>query len=328
MKGRKKMEEEMVLDVSNTDAMEGYTPVEKNPTEETKEESPIRGYDPDETISCLRNERVRVQYVNRERTGLTDPSHPFYGGLADGAKIAITIPMLRNGTYTDPLTKSEKAFLEEYLGMEPNALSVHNKKNNFWDTFYVEIGKEGEVLDLSVPMDYIKYAVLKANKALVAPSMKELKEMPKETYRFVIVTDSEVSRDASEKVSTKAKCWKEYGKIEDNKDVLRTVLETLASKPVDSKSKLEFLQEKVTDFIESDSRTFLRVVSDELLPIRVLLRKAVDVGVVEKRGDYYYYNNTPLCNKNENPTITVAARFLLSPKNQEMRFAIEGKVNN
>ena len=90
--------------------------------------------------------------------------------------------------------------------------------------------------------------------------------------------------------------------------------------------QLEYLQNRVSDLIESNAREFLSVVTDPLLQYKALLKEAVESNVVELRGDYYYYNNTPMCGKDENPTITVAARYVSNPKNQEILFSIQGRL--
>lgn len=324
------MEEVDIIDVAPDDSMYGYTPVEKNIREEETPElkRETKKKELDGMINPLRKEIVRVQYIPKERTGIEDKNHPFYGGLVEGAKVTFVVPMLRNGSYTDPLTKSEKEFLEEYMDMEPNTLSVHKTKDNFWDSLVVEIGKEGLVLDLSNPMDYIKYCVLRANKTSIAPSIKDLQENDKESYRFVLVTDGEVSNNAAQKVSLKAKCWKEYGKIENDAYTLRTLIEVITGKMADKNSKLEFLQETVTDLIDDNPKFFYTAISDPLLSTKVLIKKGVDTGVIQKKTDYYYFNNAPLCNSGENATLSVAAKYLATPRNQELKFTIEAKINS
>ena len=86
----------------------------------------------DNLVNCLRNEKVIVRFISRARGMVTDPRHILYGGMANGAKVRFTTPLLRSGGFADVLTKDEKKFLEYKLGLEPNALSVHNRTNNFW----------------------------------------------------------------------------------------------------------------------------------------------------------------------------------------------------
>lgn len=283
-------------------------------------------YNYSDTINCLRNEKVTVKYIPREKTGITDPKHPYYGGLADNATVSYTVPILRNGTYVDPLTKEEKRFLEEYMGLEVNAMSVHLKENNFWDNYRVMLSKTDTILDLSTPDGYIRYKVLLANRDYVAPSLEALRETPLETYRFVIVSDTEVYSKTVDRTNTKSKCWKEFGKVEDDFNVLRCIVETLEARPITPNTKIEFLREKCDRLIEADGKRFLSVITDPLLKAKVLIRRAVDEQIVTRRGDYYYYKNEPMCNKNEDPTFTVAAKWVAAPKNQEIKFSIEAEL--
>lgn len=298
--------------------------VDKQPTRAAKKAAKTEV--DEEVFSCLRNEKVTVKYIPKEKTGLTDKKHPFYGGLADNATVSYTVPMLRNGAYCDPLTKNEKAFLEEYLGLNYNALSVHNKENNYWDNFIVTLSKTDTILDLSDAIDYIKYKVLLLNKDYIAGSMKILRETPYETFRFVIVSDNELYSSTVEKTNIKSKCWKEYGKVEDNFDILSCIIETIEGRPVAPKTRIEFLREKIDKLIDADSRVFLATITDPLLPTKVLIKKAVEKSIIERRGEYYLYNDLPLCNKNEHPTMAVAAKYLALPENQEIKFSIEAKL--
>lgn len=302
--------------------------VEKKQTRQPIRKSVNVTRDDDNTtnISCLRNERVTVKYIPKEKTGLTDPKHPFYGGLADNATVSYTVPMLRNGSYCDPLTKAEKNYLEEYLGMDYNALSVHNKDNNFWDNFRVTLSKVDTILDLSDGLDYIRYKVLLCNKEYIADSLETLRKTPYETFRFVIVSDNELYSNTVEKTNTKSKCWKELGKVEDNYDVLRCLIETIDGRPVAADTRIEFLRDRADKLIEKDGKVFLNAITDPLLPTKVLIKKATDKGIIEVRGDYFYYNDIPMCGKNEHPSFSVAAKYLASKENQELKFSIEAKL--
>lgn len=294
--------------------------------EKTKREKVNSGED-DELINCLRKELVTVQLVERIVDGITDKNHPFYSGKAAGTISTYVVPRLRNGELKNPLTKAEKDFLEDYMGLEPNALSVHKKRSeNFWTNRQVVVQKEGTVLDLSTPMGYINYKILLMNNDLICPSLEDLRKMPKATYEYVLVSDKEVYNVTSEKNNTKSMCWKLYGKVEDKPEVLKAVIEGITNTPVQGDMDLTFLQNTAVEHLEKNPRLFYSVISDPLLNFKVTLKEAVDSDVVERRGDYYYYNNTPLCGKNENPTLTVAAKYISNPRNQEILFSIQARL--
>ena len=289
----------------------------------------------DTLINCLRNERIIVRYVPRTNSLITNPKHVLYGGMAEGAKKTFVVPRLSSGTFVNVLTKAEKAFLEEYMGLEYNALSVFNKNNNFWDDSNEEgissvtLMKEDNYLNLSDPEDYIRYKILLANKDYIAPSLQELQDRPKASYQFVIISTGDETKMAKKNMSATMQCYKEFGKIEDNIDVLRLIIETINGTPTSSNTKLDFLQTKANELIQADSKLFLKVITDPMLTTKVLIRKSIDNGSIIRRGNYYYLKNgnTPLCENNEEPTLNIAAKFLNLPKNQEIKFSLEAKLN-
>lgn len=282
-----------------------------------------------ETFNPLRKERVIVRFVPKENDNIVDRKHVAFGGMMDGAVRGFTVPVLSNGTYKNVLTDNEKTFLEEVLGLEVNGLSVYNKKDNYWDNFLIRLTKQDTILDLSDPEDYIKYKVLLANKDLVAPSMKQLREARRATYEYVIMEPNEEFSDSRNRVNNTMKCYEEFGAIKDKFDILRCIIETVDGRTVANNTKIEFLQAKATDLIASNPKLFLETITDPLLNTKVLIKKAVEANLISKRGEYYYFreDGSPLCGPNEDPTFTIAARYLSLPENQELKFAIEAKLN-
>lgn len=290
----------------------------------------------DSLINCLRNEKIIVRHIAKQTGLVKDPKHVLYGGMAENAKRVFTVPLLRSGLLCDVLTKDEKNYLEYIMGLEPNAMSVHNRKNNFWSTANedgistVTLYKHDNILDLSSPTDYIKYKILLANKDRIAPSVKVLQDTPKATYEFVIIAENDTTKMAKANMTLKMQCYKEYGKIEDDADKLRLIIETIDGRPLSTYTKLEVLQTKINDLIQANSRLFLKVITDDLLDTKVLLRKGIDGGFISKRGDYLYLisgdERIPLCNNGEEPTMNIAARYLNEPKHQELKFSLEAKV--
>ena len=279
-------------------------------------------------VNCLRNERVIVKHVPKETGIVRDPKHILYGGMAEGAVRWLTVPRLTSGMYVNVLTNAEKACLEEVMGLEYNALSIYNKVDNFWDNYQVRLTKQDNILNLAEPDDYIKYKVLLINKDIVAPSLQDLEDHPKATYQFVIIHENEESQASKKKMNATMQAYMEFGKIQDNADILRTIIETIDGRPTSKNSKIEFLQEKVGKLIQADARLFVRVATDPLLSTKVLIKKAIEGGLISNRGGMLYLkaDGTPLCEDNEEPTLNIAAKYLNMPKHQELKFAIEAKL--
>lgn len=329
-----KMEEKVNLDLDMEMPLQ-EVPREEVPTKNTKKTQKRAEVSEDTLVNCLRNERIIVRHVPK-LTGMwgNNPKHILAGGMAEGAVRTFVVPRLSSGMFVNVLTDKEKLFLEEVMGLEYNALSVYKKVDNFWDDSNenginkVRLTKQDNYLNLADPEDYIRYKILLANKDYIAPSLQALQDAPKATYQFVIISEGEETKVAKSNMSTTMLCYKEFGKVEDDIDILRVIVETIDGRPTSQTAKLEFLQTKVNSLIQADSKIFLKVITDPMLSTKVLIKKAIEAGLISNRGNYLYLrkDNTPLCEANEEPTLNTAAKYLNSPKHQEVKFALEAKL--
>lgn len=318
------------MNIPMQEVVKEEVPIKSPKKTQRKIEEPV-----EEMVSCLRNERIIVRHVPK-LTGMwgNNPKHILAGGMAEGAVRTFVVPRLSSGMFVNVLTDREKAFLEEIMGLEYNALSIYKKVDNFWDDSNenginkVRLSKQDNYFNLSDPEDYIRYKILLANKDYIAPSLQALQDTPKATYQFVIISEGEETKVAKSNMSSTMMCYKEFGKIEDDIDTLRVIIETIDGRPTSQTAKLEFLQTKVNSLIQADSKIFLKVVTDPMLSTKVLIKRAIEAGLISNRGNYLYLrkDNTPLCEANEEPTLNIAAKYLNSPKHQEVKFALEAKL--
>lgn len=282
-------------------------------------------------VNCLRNERIIVRHVPKQTGIVTDSRHTLYGGMSEKTVRVFVVPKLANGKLVNILTDSEKEYLEQAMGLEYNALSIYKTQKNFWTDpdnrgiNQVRLRKQDNILDLSDPAQYIKYKILLANKDVIAPSRQALEDMPKPSYQFVIIKEGDDVKADKVRMTTAMQCFKEYGKIENDKDTLRTVIEAIDGRPVASTSSLDFLQTKVYDLIQANGKLFLNVVTDPMLPAKVLIKKSVEAGNISNRGGMLYLtkDNTPMCDNNQEPTLNVAAAWINKPQHQEVKFTLE-----
>lgn len=318
-----------VIDIPMTKIETPEPVVKKTKATPRQEEKPAK-----EAVNCLRNERVIVRFVPKQTSMVQNPKHILYGGMAENAVRTFVVPRLSTGMYKNVLTDSEKAFLEEAMGLEYNALSIYKKQDNFWDDSNpmgigrVSLRKQDNFLDLSNPEDYIRYKVLLANKDEIASSLQELEDHPKATYQFVIISETEEAKKSSKNMNVTMQCYKEFGKIEDDADTLRMLIELLEGRPVSPNTKLNFLQSKINDYIQAKPKIFLQVITDEYLSTKVLIKKALEAGLLGKKNDCYFLrsDNTPLCEINEESTLNNAARYLNAPKHAELLYMLQART--
>ena len=284
-------------------------------------------------INCLRNEQVIVRYLPKQSRMVTNPKHVLFGGMAENATRTFVVPMLSSGRYVNVLTDSEKDFLEELMGLPANALSIYKKVDNFWDDANeagiskVTLRKQDNYLNLANVEDYIRYKILLANKEYIAPSLEALETNPKATYQFVILTEDSETQSAKKGMTILMQCYTAYGKIEDDVDALRVIIETLTGVTVHKNTKKEFLQTKANELIQGNSKMFLKIATDPMLQTKVLIRRCIEEGLIAQRGNQYYIKegNIPMCEDGE-PTLNVAAQWINLPKNQEIKLSLEAKL--
>ena len=284
-------------------------------------------------INCLRNEQVIVRYLPKQSRMVSNPKHVLFGGMAENATRTFVVPMLSSGRYVNVLTDDEKDFLEDIMGLPKNAMSIYKKVDNFWDDTNeagiskVTLRKQDNYLNLANVEDYIRYKILIANKDYIAPSLEALETHPKATYQFVILTEESETTSARKGMTILMQCYTAYGKIEDDVDALRIIIETLTGITVHKNTKKEFLQTKINELIQSNSKMFLKIATDPLLQTKVLIRKCIESGLIAHRGNQYYIRegNIPMCEDGE-PTLNVAAQWINLPKNQEIKLSLEAKL--
>lgn len=330
----KKMEEKvdyLAPDFDIDDSPIEVVPSVKITTATTEpKKAPVESYNSRPLVNVLRNEIITVRHIPKEGGMVTNPKHTLFGGMAEGATRTFVVPRLRSGSFVNVLTNEEKAFLEDAMGFEYNTLSSLKKVDNYWANVSVRLTKQDNYLNLASPDDYIKYKVLLANKDYIAPSLQALQDEPKATYQFVIISEGEESKHAKDNMSATMKCYKEYGKVENDAYTLRVIVETINGRATAPNSKLEFLQNEVNKLIQADSKLFLRVITDPYLNTKVLIKKGVEAGVIMNRDNHYYLREgtVPLCEANEESTLNIAAKYLNAPKHQDILFAIQAKVKD
>ena len=289
-----------------------------------------------EPVNPLRNERVIVRFVPSPNAMVQQKGHVLSGGMSENATRSFVVPLLRTGQYMNVLTKNEKDFLEQAMGLEPNALNVYRKNDNFWDDSNpkgigkVTLHKQDNYLDLSNPVDYIRYKILLANKDQIAASIQELEDRPKATYQFVIISENAEAKSNLSKMDATMQCYTEYGAIRDDKDTLRTIIELLESRPTSPQVKLDYLQGKVNEYIQKDPRRFLNTITDEYLSAKVLIKRCIEAGLISWRNNLYYLrqDGSPLCEMGEESTLNNAAKYISSVKHTELKYMLEAKLKD
>ena len=293
-----------------------------------------------EMKNCLRNERVIVRKLPKRTNLVQDSNHIMGDGMHENAFFIYCVPKLqKSNNFVNVLTDDEKDYLEYVMGLPKNSLSIYKtpKEENFWSDANtngfgsVTLKKRDNIFDMSKPTDYIAVKILMANKDKICPSMEEWSARPKETYEFVIIREGQESKMAKNNTDATIQAVMKLGKIAEDKDVLKLVVETMMGKKYSDSTSLEWLQTTALDLIKNtpkNARMFLSIVDDESLDNKVLIRKCISKGIIADRGGYLYIKegNVPMCGDGEEPTLKMAAKWLSKPSNQERLFKLQAQL--
>jgi hypothetical protein len=274
--------------------------------------------------SCLENKILIIKFHPRPRGFVTNPKHILYGGMLEGAVRVFSSPLLRNGDYKNVLTNDEKNYLEQYMGLGKDGLSVYKKDSNYWDGIKVKLEKGENFFDLSSPEDFIKAKVVLSYDNIVAPSFDQIND--KVSYMFYAVKDGEREQEMHRKLTAKQEAYKLYGKFEDDREVLEYVCRAVRGSSVTKTTKLATIQGWIGDIIEGNTKELLLVLSDKQLRTKMLIAKGVQCGAVRFiEGQYLTAEGKPLSDGGE-ATLQVAANFIDAPVNQPIRLKIENRI--
>lgn len=272
----------------------------------------------------LKNKKVIVQFIPRPTKEIRDPKHIAYGGKLEGCNDYIAPPRLRKDQLKNILTKEEKIGLEHLMGIDLSIYSDFWKSYKKGGLFPIALGKKKLTLNLSVPEDYIIHKVLLSNRTLIANSLDDVRK--RGSYKYVLVDEGENEKVDQDNATNKTKAYLIFSEINTDKAKMRYILRQFGKNTNVSHEK-GFLIGEIGKIIDSKTKMFIEIASDENLDTKVLMQEALRLGVIRKSGqEYYTAEGEPIADENESPTHEVAARFLNCALGQEMKFAIEARI--
>lgn len=283
-----------------------------------KEETQVKKF-------TLPKDIIVVKFIPRKKGMAANVAegHIIAGGMMGQATRKYKAPLQRNGSIANVLLAEEKEFLEAKTGLD---LSVYGQ---FWIDYSVTLKKDdaNNRLDLSNPMDYISYKLLLTLKNDIATSWDSRHD--KLTFDFAITRVDEVDKEKRQQYDSKKEAFKQYGKIEDDRDILLGVLKLLTNKPISKQSSMDWIQGQIEEKIDTMPSAFLDIIQDSSFATKLLINKGIEYGVIIKSSNKYStVDGLDLSEADEIPTLNNAVKYLDNPRNQEVRSLVEAKINN
>lgn len=276
----------------------------------------------------LPQEKVHVRFIKRKMGMAADvaDNHVISGGMLEGAYKKFPVPMLRSGSMKNVLTAAEKRFFETNILSGQN-LGVYGK-DSFWNDFYVTLEKVGTILDLSVPNDYLKYKVLLGWDSVIAPSLKDFKENPSPAYMFYLEREGEESKITSKTLEIKKKAWKNFDKIEGDRDVLAATIFLMTGKKVAGNAKVDYLNTEVERIVDNTPEKFNKLVDDAQFESKILVANAERAGLIKIVNRQYETEDGFAITSKGQTKVEHVVDFLNDPMNSEVKELLIDRLDN
>ena len=251
----------------------------------------------EEVNSPLLNKKILVKPIYRNG-GFLKKGHDGHF-LFSGASYEVCIPYSEpKRQYEDPLTESERKYFESEdggLALGKGDLSIYKKKNNFWEQMFIKLDKNTLTLDLTNPMDYLRYKLLLINKNTIAPSWADKDR--KYSYKYALVDEDDETSVKAAKGHTKMEAYKHLGKIEDSFDKMLAFCQIYknskalpGNKLVSKRTSKSALYAIISEIVDTETELFLDIIKDPNFNISAEVEKALEVKIIEETDNEYLFD--------------------------------------
>lgn len=257
----------------------------------------------EEINQVYKNKKLKVTPIIKEgawRSLLVNGENVKQPPLFPDCHISLTVPKTGPGQvkrvldntnkikyekYSEKLTEQE--FFERELGKSLNPY-VDKEGNNFWmddPSAFVDIPREGMTLDMSNPLDIIRYKVLQSNHRIIADIGKDVNY--RTTYVFSIIDEEEVLKSKTSERNLRKDAVKAYYKIEPDAEKLKDFLR-VAGRGIAPGASKEWLENETYKIVESSPKFFLTTLEDPMFTTKLIIAKGVAIKEIFRTGKERY----------------------------------------
>jgi len=272
----------------------------------------------EKNLSMDSNLKVKIKYLSPVETFLKDVNHTANGSYI-GTKINIGFPLDNRGDYLKTgLTKEEAEKLEKDCFLDTNDLV--NPRSEFLKNYEFSFDKSREeLLDLSVPLDKLKYVCLLANSNKVVTDLSQKEQKP--LAEFLILNDEKEALNSVSRYELKSKVYKAVEGLS-SKD-FRNILLTLGER-VDDLSETQ-IESKVKVLAEDEPVRMLKLITEvKSEPIKAEFNEMLHYQVIVNKSGYYVVNDEKADSLGRN--VEDATNFLKSPSNKELTALLKSRL--
>lgn len=244
-----------------------------------------------------------------------------------GAFREYTLPIRRSGGLVDPFegNEEERRFFEKALSYDDGALSPNKRTDNYWSEFRVRVNKDGITLNLSNPIDALKYKVLKAN----AEITDNWEQRFTAGVKFVIVDKDRSVEDKVKLSDMRKECYVWLDTIMHSADEMYDVLRVLGKNVSRTQSK-DLLQSQIDELIVN-ARTLplvYGIIKDSDFRLKAFIQKCLETGALVKFDKTKYKVRGTDDEDSIANNLNELIDFLKAPKNSDIYMNLKLKSND
>lgn len=218
-------------------------------------------------MSCLKNEQVVIKLIPENHDPKLNEGQDGYIKL-ENTHFTVGAPLTMHGIY-EVLNDKERVELEAKIDSTRKTgwLSASKVDGNAWtgkSGYKLVLGVDPVVLDLSKPLDYIKYKLAVSNSDTIAPSFKQRLDRLDYTYYMEYKSVEEEAKLSS--ADKKMKAYSLATPIADNRTkVLDALLVLYAGdyRRVQQGISLDQAKIKLFDIVENSTDGFIEIMDDK-----------------------------------------------------------------
>lgn len=240
------------------------------------------------TETGLKPQTKQVQIIRKEANSSHVPAE-----IRQTAIHRLSSVFVNNVPLKEIEKELEKKLLPLQIDVPANASEFRKESRDFWRSITVKVPSEGAILNLNVDedgypesvKDYLTY-IWAQHHPHVAKSKSEMERSAKK--RFYIHDPDRETKEENDRVKSKAKAYREFSKVLDDKKAIDRVLRVMGTGNPDKMTQAQ-KENALHDVMDSNPKKFYETATDNSLEIKDLIADLVENEVVRKSGNSYFY---------------------------------------
>jgi hypothetical protein len=219
------------------------------------------------------------------------------------------------GILNTGLTEDDERRLEKKMNMSSGTLSRYN--GDYWNKFFIDVPKDGKVLDMKNPDDELIYFVLKAHQRV---ANSEIERFDSPFAEYIMTSVEQEAKVENKKSKLKRKAYKRFSNMSTTE--MSNVLKVMGKRAGDSAS-VDFIEAQLDKIVTDSPKDFLDTIEDPTFEMRAFIDDCLTERILVKSGTKFTLPGGDVVGFTREQTV----EYLQNPDNQEVYIDLKGKLS-